>query len=60
MPHMRSAFSSFASDQVFAAIVIAALLSIGLVAVVVFAERLILPWFFTEARESQWSEPGIY
>ncbi len=58
--YLRSAFSSFASDQVFAAIVITALLSIGLVAVVIVVERLVLPWFFTEAREALWSEPGIY
>jgi ABC-type nitrate/sulfonate/bicarbonate transport system permease component len=58
--YLRSAYSSGQIDQGFAAVVVASLLSIGLVAVVTLVERLALPWYFTEARESLWNEPGIY
>jgi ABC-type nitrate/sulfonate/bicarbonate transport system permease component len=58
--YLRSALSSGRSDQAFVSIVITSLLSIGLVALVGIAERIALPWYLTEAREAQWSEPGIY
>jgi ABC-type nitrate/sulfonate/bicarbonate transport system permease component len=58
--YLRSAFSRSQIDQAFAAIVITSLLSIGLVGLVALAERLMLPWFFTTARETQWTESGIF
>jgi ABC-type nitrate/sulfonate/bicarbonate transport system permease component len=58
--YLRSAFSSGNVAQAFVPIVLTALLSIGLVALVALAERLMLPWFYTSAREAHWEEPGIY
>jgi ABC-type nitrate/sulfonate/bicarbonate transport system permease component len=58
--YLRSALSQGKNEQAFVAIVITSLLSIGLVSLVTVAERLMLPWFFTETRAAQWSEPGIY
>jgi len=58
--YLRSAFSTGRTDQAFVPIIITALLSIGLVAIVAVVERVMLPWFYTEARESHWQEPGIY
>jgi ABC-type nitrate/sulfonate/bicarbonate transport system permease component len=58
--YLRSALSQGRNDQAFVAIVITSLLSIGFVGLVAVAERILLPWFYTEARASQWSEPGIY
>lgn len=55
---LRSAFNTARVDQGFAAIVITALLSIGLVLIVSLVERRALPWYFSEARE--WNEQGIY
>jgi ABC-type nitrate/sulfonate/bicarbonate transport system permease component len=58
--YLRSAINQSRNDQAFAAITITALLSIGLVVLVNVLERIALPWYFTEAREAQWNEPGIY
>jgi ABC-type nitrate/sulfonate/bicarbonate transport system permease component len=58
--YLRSAFSQGKNDQAFAAIVVTAILSIGLVSLVGLVERLALPWFFSQARKQQWQEPGIY
>ncbi|MEP7284541.1 MAG: ABC transporter permease [Chloroflexota bacterium] len=58
--YLRSALSQGRNDQAFVSIVITSLLSIGFVGLVTIIELITLPWFFTEARESQWSEPGIY
>jgi ABC-type nitrate/sulfonate/bicarbonate transport system permease component len=58
--YLRSAYSTGQVDQGFAAIVITAALSIGLVLAVMIIERLMLPWYFTGVRETQWNEPGIY
>jgi ABC-type nitrate/sulfonate/bicarbonate transport system permease component len=58
--YLRSAINQSRNDQAFAAIAITALLSIGLVVLVNILERLALPWYFTDAREAQWNEPGIY
>src|SRR5258708_11482506 len=46
--------------QGFVAIVLTALLSIALVVIVNIVERLALPWYFTQARVEQWTEPGIF
>jgi ABC-type nitrate/sulfonate/bicarbonate transport system permease component len=56
--YMRSAFKAAHNDQAYAAAVIAAVLSIVLVQLVNLIERIVLPWYFTEARD--WNEPGIY
>jgi ABC-type nitrate/sulfonate/bicarbonate transport system permease component len=58
--YLKSAFSQGKNDQAFVAIVLTSLLSIAIVGVVTLFERLLLRWFFTEARKAQWSEPGIY
>jgi ABC-type nitrate/sulfonate/bicarbonate transport system permease component len=58
--YLRSAFSSGDTAQAFVPIVITVVLRIGLVLIVAAVERIALPWYFTEAREVQWSEPGIY
>ncbi len=58
--YLRSAYSTGRVDQGFAAIVITAVLSIGLVATVSIIERMALPWYYSEAREAHWAEPGIY
>jgi ABC-type nitrate/sulfonate/bicarbonate transport system permease component len=58
--YLRSALSGGQGDQAFASIVITSLLSIVLVALVGIAERIALPWYLTQAREAQWTEPGIY
>jgi ABC-type nitrate/sulfonate/bicarbonate transport system permease component len=58
--YLRSALSSYASEQVFAMIIMTSVLSIALVIVVAVLERILLPWYFTESRVSQWNEPGIY
>ena len=58
--YLRAAYQSGKIDQAFAAIVIVALLSVGLVLIVSVVERLALPWFFSQARSTNWNEPGIY
>ncbi len=58
--YLRIAFSSANTAQAFVPIVITVVLSIGLVLIVGAVERIVLPWYFTQAREAQWSEPGIY
>lgn len=50
---LRSA-NAFKTDQVFAAIVISSLLSLALFGLVFIAERLLLPWYHSSQRESQW------
>lgn len=58
--YLRSAFSGGQTNQAFVPIVLTALLSIGLVAIVTLVERLMLPWFYSGQREANWNEPGIY
>ena len=58
--YLRSALSQGRNEQAFVSIVITALLSVVLVGLVGIVERLLLPWFFTQARAEQWTEPGIY
>jgi ABC-type nitrate/sulfonate/bicarbonate transport system permease component len=48
------------TDQVFVAMLITTLLSIGLFAAVVLIERLALPWYYSTQRVQQWDEAGIY
>lgn len=58
--YLRIGYSQNRMEQVFAAIFIISALSIALVALVSLVEHMALPWFFTEARQSNWNEPGIY
>src|SRR5258706_13280626 len=58
--YLRSAYSGGKVDQAFVSILIVTILSIGLVTLVGVIERIVLPWYFTEARELQWKEHGIY
>jgi ABC-type nitrate/sulfonate/bicarbonate transport system permease component len=48
------------TDQVFVAMLITTLLSIGLFALVYAVERLALPWYYTSQRVEHWQESGIY
>ena len=51
---LRSA-NAFRTEQVFAAILISALLSLGLFVSVFVAERLLLPWYHSDQRGKQWA-----
>jgi len=53
---MLRASNSFRTDWVFAAITISSLLSILLFLAVAVIERLLLPWYYTSAREERWEE----
>jgi ABC-type nitrate/sulfonate/bicarbonate transport system permease component len=57
---IQRSFRSSDTAQVLAGVVITALLSIGLFAVIWAVERAALPWYHTDARAGQWDEPGIY
>lgn len=48
------------TDQVFVAMLITTLLSIGLFALVWLVERAALPWYYSAQRTEQWEETGIY
>lgn len=48
------------TDQVFVAMLITTLLSIGLFALVWLIERAALPWYYSAARTEQWEETGIF
>jgi ABC-type nitrate/sulfonate/bicarbonate transport system permease component len=50
---LRSA-NAFRTSQVFAAIVISALISLALFGLVYIAERLLLPWYHSSQRANQW------
>jgi ABC-type nitrate/sulfonate/bicarbonate transport system permease component len=52
--------NALATDQVFVAMLITTLLSIGLFALVSLIERLALPWYYSTQRQQQWDEVGIY
>ncbi len=52
--------NSLATDQVFAAMFITSLLSVGLYLVVRGVERVTLPWYFSSQRREQWEGQGIY
>ncbi len=58
--YMLRSKNALATDQVFVAILITSLLSIGLYGLVSAIERLALPWYYTTQRAAQWDEPGIY
>lgn len=52
--------NALATDQVFAAMVVTSLLSIGLFVAVWLIERAVLPWYHSAHRAEQWEETGIY
>ncbi len=58
--YMLRSKNALATDQVFVAIVITSVLSIGLFALITLLERRALPWYYTAERTEQWQEPGIY
>jgi ABC-type nitrate/sulfonate/bicarbonate transport system permease component len=58
--YMLRSKNALATDQVFVAILITSLLSIGLFGVVYLIERLSLPWYYSAQRREQWEEAGIY
>ncbi len=58
--YMLRSKNALETDQVFVAMLITTLLSIGLFSIVFLIERLSLPWFYTEQRKEQWEEQGIY
>lgn len=58
--YMLRSKNAIATDQVFAAMLITSLLSIGLFLIVTLIERLALPWYFAGARRDEWDEIGIF
>ncbi|MGF1503762.1 MAG: ABC transporter permease, partial [Anaerolineae bacterium] len=50
--------NALATDQVFVAIVVTTLLSIGLFGLVLVIERLVMPWYFNQRHT--WEGEGIY
>ncbi len=58
--YMLRSKNALATDQVFAAIVVTSVISIGLYTLVYALERAVLPWYHTAQREEQWEGAGIY
>jgi ABC-type nitrate/sulfonate/bicarbonate transport system permease component len=58
--YMLRSKNALATDQVFVAIVITSIVSIGLFVLVYLVERAALPWYHSSQRVQQWDEPGIY
>jgi ABC-type nitrate/sulfonate/bicarbonate transport system permease component len=52
--------NALATDQVFAAMLITSLLSIGLFILVLLIERIVIPWHVSAQRKASWDELGIY
>ncbi len=52
--------NSLSTDQVFVAMLITTLLSIGLFVLVFLIERAALPWYYSAQRTQQWEETGIF
>jgi ABC-type nitrate/sulfonate/bicarbonate transport system permease component len=52
--------NALATDQVFVAMLITSLLSIGLFVLVYLIERAALPWYYSAQRVEQWEGTGIY
>jgi len=57
--YMRFAYAQSHVDQAFVAIVITALLSIGLTGGVALVERLLLGWYYAQLNATAWNEPQI-
>jgi len=58
--YMLRSKNALATDQVFVAMFITSLLSVGLFMTVYGIERLTLPWYHSTQRTEQWEGPGIY
>lgn len=58
--YMLRSKNAFRTDQVFVAMLITSLLSVGLFTLVYLVERLALPWYYSAQRKEQWEETGIY
>ncbi|MFP3959750.1 MAG: ABC transporter permease [Spirochaetaceae bacterium] len=58
--YMLRSKNALQTDQVFVAMLITTLLSIGLFVAVYTVEHLSLPWYYTRRRREQWEEQGIY
>jgi len=58
--YMLRSKNALATDQVFVAIIVTSLLSIGLYVLVTAVERLALPWYHSAQRAEQWDETGIF
>jgi len=58
--YMLRSKNALATDQVFFAMLITSVLSIGLFVLVYLVERLALPWYYSAQRKEQWEETGIY
>ena len=58
--YMLRSKNALATDQVFVAIVVTSIISIGLYTLVYALERAVLPWYHTTQREEHWEGAGIY
>lgn len=58
--YMLRSKNALATDQVFVAMLVTSLLSIGLFVIISVIERQALPWHFSSQKREQWQEPGIY
>ncbi len=58
--YMLRSKNAMATDQVFVAMLITSLLSIGLFVIVYLIERAALPWYYSTQRVEQWEGTGIY
>ncbi len=58
--YMLRSKNALATDQVFVAMLVTSLLSVGLFLLVYLIERLALPWYYSAQRAEQWAETGIY
>lgn len=58
--YMLRSKNSLATDQVFVAMFITSLLSIGLYTLVYGIEHMTLPWYHSAQRKEQWEGQGIY
>jgi ABC-type nitrate/sulfonate/bicarbonate transport system permease component len=58
--YMLRSKNALATDQVFVAIVITSIISIGLFTLIYVVERYALPWYYSAQRSQQWDEVGIF
>jgi ABC-type nitrate/sulfonate/bicarbonate transport system permease component len=58
--YMLRSKNALATDQVFAAMFITSVLSVGLFVMVSLIEKAVLPWYHSTQRSNQWEGLGIY
>jgi ABC-type nitrate/sulfonate/bicarbonate transport system permease component len=58
--YMLRSKNALATDQVFVAIVVTSVISIGLFALIYLLERAALPWYYSAQRSEHWNEVGIF